>query len=284
MTGITDTASDTPSGGYGLPNSAPEGPQRLDALSECLDPITIPFLEQTGLTTQTGTSEQPTLTCLELGPGSGSILRWWLNATAPHGTAVAVELDPSRLPPAPGLSVVNHDLRTGLPDNLGGPFHLIHARLVAVHLENRHRLFDQLIDQLAPGGWLVIGEFSGHPLIVHTAPSTADAALFTTVIDAFREVLVSQHGADITWAHQVHPRMVEAGLEQVHTIEHAESWAGGSPGSRLHLANITQKRDQLLAAGISSDDLDRFVALMDDPRFSARSWQLVSTRGHKPAR
>lgn len=279
MTTISDAASGTTSGGYGLPNSAPEGPQRLDALAECLDPITIPFLEQTGVPVRGETGQAA---CLELGPGGGSILRWWLDTTAPAGTVTAVDLDPSRLRPTPGLTVANHDLTTGLPENLGGPFHLIHARLVLVHLPNRQQLFDQLVDLLAPGGWLVVGEFSGHPLTVHTAPSPADAVLFTTVIDTFRDLLVSAHGADITWAHQVHPRMAEAGLDNIHTIEHAESWAGGSPGSRLHLANITQKRDQLLASGLAHDDLARFVALMDHPGFSARSWQLVSTRGRKP--
>lgn len=108
--------------------------------------------------------------------------------------------------------------------------------------------------------------------------------MFTRVIDSFRDVLVSAHGVDIAWAHQVHLRMAEAGLDNVHTIEHAESWAGGSPGSRLHLANVEQKRDQLLAAGLTSEDLDRFVTLMDDPTFAARSWQLVSTRGRRPTR
>src|SRR5690606_32793182 len=118
MTTISDAASGTTSGGYGLPNSAPEGPQRLDALAECLDPITIPFLEQTGVPVRGETGQAA---CLELGPGGGSILRWWLDTTAPAGTVTAVDLDPSRLRPTPGLTVANHDLTTGLPENLGGP-------------------------------------------------------------------------------------------------------------------------------------------------------------------
>jgi SAM-dependent methyltransferase len=280
MTTLTTTGAAGP-GEYGLPNSAPQGRQRLDALAACLDPITIPFLEQTDIFPPAGRAG---VACLELGPGGGSILRWLLHAATPAGTVAAIDLDPTGLAPAAGLSIYNHDLRTGLPAGLVGPFHLIHARLVLVHTPNRHQLLDQLVQLLAPGGWLVLGEFSGHPLTVHTAPSPADAALFSAVIDAFRAVLVTDHGADITWAHQLHPRMAESSLEQLRTIEYAESWSGGGPGSRLHLANIQGKRDQLLAAGITSEDLDRFVALMDDPGFAARSWQLVYTRGRKPAR
>lgn len=267
------TSVPTTSVGYAFSNSVPQAPQQLDALSTYLDPITLPVLEQTGL----GAGAR----CLELGPGGGSIAHWLAGQTAPGGTVTAVDIDPSRLAEWPGLTIVQHDLRQGMPAGAAGPYDLIHARLVLVHLPNRRELFDQLVGLLAPGGWLVLGEFSGQPLAVQTAADPADADLFTRVIDTFRDALVAQHGADVAWAHQVHGEMARAGLTGLRTIEYAESWTGGEPGCQLHIANLIQKRDQMLAAGLTADELARFLELMADPAFSARSWQFVCTRGQR---
>lgn len=273
MTGYSDTLTSPRPSGYAFDNSAPQAPAQLATLEAYLDPFTVACLAEVGVPAGAR--------CLELGPGGGSIARWLAGQAGPTGQVVAVDQDTSKLAPAPNLAIVEHNLADGLP--VAGPFDLIHARLVLLHLPFRRRLLRELTGQLAPGGWLVLGEFSRQPLEVLTARDAADAGLFTRVIDALIEVLEQGHGADLDWAHQVRAAMVQAGLRRVHTAEHAETWIGGDPRCRLHEVNIRQKYDELRATGVSEEELDRFCRIVSDPGFSARSWQFVCTRGQRPA-
>jgi SAM-dependent methyltransferase len=247
--------------------------EQLATLGHLLDPVTIRVLSRLPL--------PPTARCLELGAGGGSIVRWLAHRLQPPGQVVAADLDVTRLTPSDTIEVRRHDLRDGSPD--GGPWDLIHARLVLLHLPHRRRLLRQLAQRLAPGGWLVLGEFSSEPLAVLTAPHDRDAELFGRVIDAFRRVLAG-NGADLEWAWQVHPTMVGTGLVGVHTQAYTESWAGGGAGARLHHLNSRQTQPALLDLGVSEAELDRFRVLVADPVFAARSWQLVCTRGQRPSR
>jgi 2-polyprenyl-3-methyl-5-hydroxy-6-metoxy-1,4-benzoquinol methylase len=272
-TGKTDTLTDPRPPGYAFSNSAPQAVDQLTTIEAYLDPLTVTCLEAVDL--------RPGARCLEIGAGGGSIAHWLADRVGPAGQVVAVDQDTSRLAPAVNLEIVQHDLRHGVP--VAGPFHLIHARLVLLHLPFRRRLLRELAERLAPGGWLVVGEFSRQPLEVLTADTPADAELFTTVIDTLITVLEQGHGADLDWAHQARTAMAEVGLCHVHTVEHAETWIGGGPGCRLHQVNSRQKQAALIDAGLTAAELDRFRQIVSDPAFSARSWQFVGTRGQRRA-
>jgi SAM-dependent methyltransferase len=247
----------------------------LSAVEQYLDPLTICGLEAIGV--------PPGVRCLELGPGGGSIARWLAGRVGPAGQVIAVDRHPGQPHPPPNLQSHQRDLRHGLPPEVTGPFDLIHARLVLAHLPNRHRLLRQLVETLTPGGWILLGELSSHPPVVYTAGSRHDAALFTRVLDIFTNVLIRQHGLDTRWANQLYPALAQTGLREVSLIEHAQSWTGGHAGCRVHTTNLDRLHDQLIAAGLTQAELDRFHQLMDDPLFTARSWQYISARGRKPS-
>lgn len=262
----------TDRGRYAFDNSDTRAAGQLACLEQHLDPVTTGVLQQLPL--------PPHPRCLDVGAGGGSVSRWLAGQLGPGTRVLATDLDTSRLAAGDGLEVRRHDIRHGPPP--GGPWDLIHARLVLLHLPGRRRVLDQLVASLAPGGWLVVGEFSRRPLSVLTAADDDDAAVFIRVIDALMDVLTA-HGADLDWAHAVHPGMVEAGLTDVHTVEYAESWRGGSAGAHLHHVNSLQKHDDLRAAGVTGADLAEFRRVLADPAFAARSWHFVCTRGQKPA-
>jgi hypothetical protein len=87
---------------------------------------------------------------------------------------------------------------------------------------------------------------------------------------------------DPAWAQHTHAALVEAGLTDVVTTSHQESWAGGSSGCLLHDINSRQLEPQLLARSVEGKDLDEFRRLMHNPEFCAMSYTFVSTRGRKP--
>jgi SAM-dependent methyltransferase len=273
-----------PTDRYAFDNSSAHAGEQLATLETYLDPITTGVLG--------GLPLPPDARCLDIGAGAGSVTRWLAGQLGPDAYVRATDLDPTHLQnvaTAIGgsnsgqatVEVARHDIRTGPPP--GGPWDLIHARLVLLHLPARRTILQQLAASVTPGGWLVLGEFSNHPLTVITAATDHDCAVFYRVTNALVEILTG-HGADLDWAHAMHPAMIDAGLTHIHTTEYAESWTGGSPGARLHHINTRQKHQQLLAGGVTTADLAHFHRLMADPAFTTRSWQFVTTRGQQPIR
>ncbi|HKT05063.1 MAG TPA: methyltransferase domain-containing protein [Rugosimonospora sp.] len=246
---------------------------QLDCLERYLDPITAQRLA--------GPVVHPGDHCWEVGAGGGSVARMLARAAGSDGMVVATDLDTSHLSRLRGVVVRTQDLRTD-PVPAGGPFQLIHARLVLLHLPERRAILRNLAGALAPGGWLVVEEFdcTATPRVLRS-PYPAAEKLFTQVLDGVLDAL-RQRGADLAWAQEVYGEMAAVGLTDIDALVHAQSWAGGSPGARLYEVNCRQLQPKLVDAGYDMASLRRFQSLMWDPHFAAFSYQFVSTRGRRP--
>jgi SAM-dependent methyltransferase len=262
--------------GYAFDNRTLLAADQLACLENYLDPITAGRLAAPVV--------RPGDRCWEVGAGGGSVAHLLARTVGRDGLVVATDIDTTQLRRRDGLVVHTHDVRDRPPD--GGPFDVIHARLVLLHLPERRQVLHALAGALAPGGWLVVEEFDGTagPQVL-TAPDAAAAALFTRVVEALFGEL-ERHGADLGWALEVHGEMARAGLTGVDTVRHVESWPGGSTGARLYEVNVSQLQPALLNAGLDAGldagELARFRRLMHDPRFVALSYPFVSTRGRRP--
>lgn len=258
---------------YTFDTSGSESSDHFAGLERFLDPIT------TARLTPPVVGEGRV--CWEIGAGGGSIARLLSRIVGARGRVVATDLDTSRLASAGNLTVLTHDVREGPVS--GGPFDLIHARLLLHHFPERRQVLRDLVAALAPGGWLVIEDYDttdprGRVL---TAPPAADVALFHAVLAAII-VEVERHGADLSWGRNIHGAMAEAGLVDLDTRIHLESWVGDPTGAMLYDINSRQLQPQLEAAGLTADQLTRFRRLTRDPRFAALSYEFVSTVGRKP--
>jgi SAM-dependent methyltransferase len=239
-------------------------------LEAILDPITTGRLSDL---------ELEAARCLELGAGGGSLARWLVEQVGPSGQVVATDIDTIHISPSDGMTVYQHDLRTlALPEP--GPYDLIHARLLLLHLPERQDILRMLSAALAPGGWLLLEEFIGGPPAVLACPSGISSKLFDRVISSLLAEL-TDHGADMTWGRRMHSAMVAAGLEAVDTIEQSMSAVGGSLGCRLFEINSLQQQEALLRRGITEEELKTFRQLTRDPEFVAMFYQFVSTRARR---
>ncbi|WBB67993.1 methyltransferase domain-containing protein [Micromonospora sp. WMMD812] len=256
---------------YAFDNAAAEAVPQLRALEAFLDPITMRRLAPPVLC--------QAARCWEVGAGGGSVAHGMAWAVGADGHVLATDIDTSRLAPTANLDVRRHDVRTELPP--GAAFDLVHARLVLLHLPERRHILRSLTGALAPGGWLVVEEFDcTAPLRVLTAPNDDAAKLFGQVADAMLGILQG-HGADLAWAQDVHAEMTYAGLVDVDTVTHAESWAGESSGASLYETNSRQLEPELLEAGFTPGQLEAFRKLLRDPAFAVMSYEFVSTRGRR---
>ncbi len=217
--------------------------------------------------------------CLDLG-GGDHLARWMAERVGPSGRVAALDLEGSdHLRGSPGVEAHRLVLDQEVP--VDGPFDLIHARLLG-RLPRRGEVFDQLVDALAPGGWLVLGEISPRRPQVLAAPAPGDAELFYHLQHQAMDRVLPAGGFSWAWARQVDQRMVAAGLTNIGGLQHRETAVGGESGCLLWRHVCRHVQPALLDAGASVVQLDRFDRMMLDPRFRSWFYEIVCTRGQKP--
>lgn len=266
-----DGATPTP---YAWDNANPEAQIQHRNLAAVLDPHSTSVLLAAGV--------RPGMRCLDVGAGGGSISVWLADRVGPFGTVDAVDTDPRYIPGGrPNLTVhAANVVDMCLPV---GAYDLIHARLVLMHLPDREVILAKLVAALALGGILVVSDWDCEWRdLVLAAPSEEDSALH----DKFQVTLFGigeRRGMDSAWARKAHPAMCAAGLTDVLTVSDARSYRGGTGICLLHHSNSIQMREPLLDGGMTSDELDRFRALMRDPRLVLSSYLMHTTVGRRSA-
>jgi SAM-dependent methyltransferase len=253
------------------------GHDHLEYLSVLLDDHSFANLDAIGI--------KPGQRCLDLGSGAGTIARGLAERTGPTGQVVAVDLATDHLTglaDLPGVEVHRHDINDGVP--VPGPYDLIHARLLLLHLPNRVKILSNLVDSLAPGGWLMLTEYTGPAQRVVTVPNPEDEQFFCHVQETAHAFPARTSGVSYEWAYEAGPAMAAAGLENVRSESYSLSAAGGE-APWLLMRNLYR---QLTPAFVANDvlteaEIVRFDELMLDPRFSAWFYTAVTTRGRRPA-
>ncbi|MEU2509604.1 methyltransferase [Streptomyces sp. NPDC007863] len=260
-------------GGYVFDNDSPHSARHHASLEGALDPLTLGHLREAGVT--------PGMDCLEIGAGAGSVSYALLRLVTPGGTVTATDIKPGRIAPAPGLTVLGHDVVTDpLPEEA---YDLVVARLVLQHLPERQAVLARLVRALRPGGLLQVDEFdAGHePCLL--APSPEDARLYERFTTA-RTDLMRAAGGDPTWGRRAPAALREAGLTGLRIRPHVLVRAPGTPALGLQLHHLAHLAPRLLDAGFTPAELDRLGALMRDPGFAAATGVLYSVQGRRPAR
>ncbi|MEV7625736.1 class I SAM-dependent methyltransferase [Actinoplanes sp. NPDC089786] len=252
---------------YAFDNDHDESANRHRHLAAMYDDFTLRRITELGLAAGQR--------CLELGAGGGSVAARLAGLGA---KVLATDLNVRHLPPDGRYDILQHDLRRDpVP---AGPWDLIHARLLLLHLGSRAEILTRLAAALAPGGVLLIEDFeTTFRKGVLRAPTPADAAIYDAYHEALAERVMPSFGNDPTWAGRVHAAMLDAGLTDVTTEVHARSWPGGSAGALLQASNIVQQRAALRDAGLADADLDRILELLNDPGMVVRGHLLYSTAG-----
>ncbi|CAM3466455.1 class I SAM-dependent methyltransferase [Isoptericola cucumis] len=273
----TDTTNGTTNGTatdtrYLFETGSDHGRVQVDCLSAMLDSTTTGVLDDLGV--------REGWRCLELGAGNGSVARWMAQRVGPAGSVAAVDIDTRHLDPAPGVTAYRHDINDGLPQD--GPFDVIHARMLLVHLPRREQILRTLAGALAPGGWLVVTDISDRLPTAAAGTDPGPAELFDRVLDAGMNGLGRAAGMDLEWARDVGRHLRDAGLEDIHGLEDAFTARGGTPALLYYRSLIKQLEQPLQAAGLTADEVRRFGDLMLDPQFSAWSYQFVTTWGRRP--
>jgi SAM-dependent methyltransferase len=263
-------------GDYLLDNRAVEAGDRIAALSALFDPTTFRHVDALGIA--------PGWRCWEVGAGGPSVPRGLAARVGPAGYVLATDLEVSRpLAGAAGrsLEVRRHDVVRDPPPQDRGPFDLVHARLVLVHLPDRARALRVMIDVLRPGGWLLVEDADQalQPASVIDAVDD-DAALANRLRHGFR-TLMAERGVDLGYGRKLPRLLREAGLDDVTADAY---FPIAHPASiPLEIATVTMLRGQLVDKGLATaEEIDRHLANVAAGRLDLAQPPMISAWGRRP--
>lgn len=257
--------------GYLLDNQQAEAGQRFGALSALFDGSTFRHLTAVGLTSG--------WRVWEVGAGGPSVVSWLARQVGPQGRVVASDIDTHLLPGDGDFEVLRHDVGRDPPPP--GPFDLVHARLVLVHVPDRDRALAAMVAALAPGGWLVLEEADPalQPLVCLDEHGPAER-LANRLKSAFRELLADR-GADLAYGRTL-PRLLRgAGLVDVAADAYFPITAPA--GRELERATVEQVRARLVAAGLATHaEIDRHLAAVADGALDLATSPMITAWGRRP--
>jgi SAM-dependent methyltransferase len=240
--------------GYLLDNRQQEAGTRFDALSELFDASTFRHFDALGIAEG--------WRCWEAGAGGPSVARWLAGRVGPTGSVLATDLDVSwtRAAEVHGVKVRQHDIAAEPPPAAPGDgFHLVHARLVLVHVADRERALRSMVEALRPGGWLLLEDADPalQPLICPDEYGP-EQELANRLRRGFR-ALLAERGADLSYGRKLPRLLRDAGLSDV--AADAYFPITDPACTALEAATVEQVRARLVAADIATDDdIDRHLA------------------------
>ncbi|MBI5853815.1 MAG: class I SAM-dependent methyltransferase [Nitrospirae bacterium] len=247
--------------------------ERLRAIEQVCDAATRRRLLVTGV--------KAGWTCLEVGPGAGSVLGWMSEAVGPMGRVVAVDISTKFLGQQQPRNVEVHqaDVRAvPLPE---AAFDLVHARYVLIHLPDYQTALSKMLACLKPGGWLVLEEpdFSASRGITGDAGQLASVAKVNQAIKAMYDKL----GMDDALGLKLPSSLQHRGMGEL-TVEYdAPLSSGGSGMATMMKMSAEQLRDKYLATGaVTALDLTQYGRFAEDPQSWAIYYATVAVTGRKP--
>lgn len=258
--------------GYLLGNAQTGAGRRLAALSAAFDPWTLRHLEELGL--------GPGWRVWEVGAGGPALAEELARRVGPDGAVLATDLDPTWQPAAANLELRRHDVAGDPPPE--GPFDLVHARLVLVHVPERDRALAAMVSALRRGGRLVVEEADPalQPLTC-LEDDGPDQQLANRLKEGFRQ-LMTRRGVDLAYGRTLPRRLREAGLADVG----AEAYfpVAGPAAVELERTTVAQIRDRLLDAGLATPaEIEQHLRNLDDGVLDPATSPLVTAWGRAPS-
>jgi len=258
---------------YLLTNDAPEAMDRFTAFAALFDPSTFRHLDALGLA--------PGWRCWEVGAGGTTVVSHLAARVGPGGRVLATDINLSWAAgaAAPNVEILEHDVATGTPP--GGPFDLVHARLVLVHVPARDAALATMVAALRPGGVLLVEDADPalQPLscLEETGP---EQALANRLRRGFRSLL-AERGVDLAYGRSLPRRLRAAGLVDV--AADAAFPVSDPACNHLEAATINLVRDQLLDHGVATGaEIERHLAAVVAGRLDLAQPPMISCWGRRP--
>ena len=259
--------------GYLLDNRQVGAGERLRALSTLFDPSTFRHMEDLGI--DNGWH------CWEVGAGGPTVAAWLAERVGVVGSVLATDIDLSWMT-GPGertFEVRRHEVGAEAPPP--GPFDLVHARLVLVHVPRRAEVVSELIAVLRPGGWLLVEDADPGLQPLACLDEYGDEQRLANKIRRDVRTLMGQRGADLAYGRTLPRVLRQGGLVEVEADAY---FPITSPSCTvLERATVEQTRDRLVTEAIATaEEIERYLAALASGELDVATSPMISAWGRKP--
>jgi SAM-dependent methyltransferase len=270
---MNERPADDGDGRYLLDNEAPEAMDRFTAFAALFDPVTFRHFDRLGVVEG--------WCCWEVGAGGISVVRHLAARVGGHGRVLATDINVAWAAEAhaANVSVVEHDVASDPP--AAGPFDLVHARLVLVHVPERDRALANMASVLRPGGVLLVEDADPalQPLSCLEELGPAEE-LANRIRRGFR-ALLAERGVDLAYGRSLPRRLRAAGM--VGVAADAAFPVSDPACAVLETATVTLLREQLLDDGVASAaEIQRHLEAVAAGRLDLAQPPLISCWGRRP--
>ena len=219
--------------------------------------------------------------CLEVGPGTGSIMRWLAKRVGVKGQVMALDVNPrfvsqTRLPQ---IIVQQGDICRGrLPRQA---YDLIHCRHVLIHTASPKKALKNMIGSLKSGGWIILEEpdFSSSRAL---AGSAGGCQAVVRVNAAIHEMF-HKLGRDPGFGSRLPALVQPYGLTQLAVEHEVPISPGRSPIATLMNLSAQQLQKQYLETGKASlNDIRSYRRFTRHANSWAVYYGTVALFGKKP--
>ena len=259
---------------YLLSNDAPEAMDRFTAFTTLFDPATFRHLDGLGLA--------PGWRCWEVGAGGTSVVDYLSERVGPTGHVLATDINLSWAAGTAGASnveLLEHDVAAGPPPD--GPFDLVHARLVLVHVPERDRALVTMAAALRPGGVLLVEDADPALQPLSCLEEIGPPQVLANRIRRGFRSLLAERGVDLAYGRTLPRRLRTAGLVQV--AADAAFPVSDPACNHLETATINLISDQLLDHGIATEDeIARHLANVAAGTLDLAQPPMISCWGRRP--
>ena len=259
--------------GYLLANRQSEAGKRLRALAELFDPSTFRHIERIGIARGWH--------CWEVGAGGPTVAAWLAERVGVEGSVLATDIDLSWItgPGQRSFEVRRHEVGAEAPPP--GPFDLIHARLVLVHVPRRAEVVSELIAVLRPGGWLLVEDADPGLQPLACLDEYGDEQRLANKIRRDVRTLMVQRGADLAYGRTLPQVLRQGGLVEVEADAY---FPITSPScTALERATVEQTRDRLVTEAIATaEEIERHLAALASGELDVATSPIISAWGRKP--
>ena len=220
---------------------------RLQLIEAANDPTTIALLQHTGI--------QPGWSCLELGAGAGSILRWLGNRVGPNGTVWGVDKRTTYLSEFSGTP---YEIREGdfLDVLVDSTFDLFHARYVFIHNQHDEAMLHKVRNVLKPGGVAVFEEpdFTSALLLSHQ-PDDPQTRVNRAICKMFVDF-----GLDPAYALRLPQKLQQCGFHIIETQSQMHLCEGLSPIAKVMAESARALQKEYCATGeCTKADISHYI-------------------------
>lgn len=253
--------------GYTWDNAMVEGRRRLALLEHSLDPSTFRRLESIGVASG--------WRCLDVGAGGGTVCEWLSRRVGPTGHVTAMDVDARFLR---ALDFANLDVREENVVDADFPsdtFDLAHTRWTLMHIPERERVLQKLVNWLAPGGTLFLEEPDS--MSVRTLDRTGFRALSLRVFE-----IIQPRGSNPDWSRDLPYKMASLGLGNMRAEAETPYFSGASELAEFWRISWGRVRDAMAQIGADVTQWDLELAELDDPARLFVSPMTVAVIATKP--